>query len=52
MIVTEHTLRRLVMMNDMMGGGAMMWGMGAIGLLALIVLVLLLVALVKYIFFQ
>jgi len=28
MILTERTLRRLVMMNDMMGGGAMMWGHG------------------------
>jgi hypothetical protein len=40
------------MMNDMMGGGAMMWGMGAIGILTLVVLALLLVALVKYIFFR
>ena len=40
------------MMNDMMGGGAMMWGVGGIGILALIVLALLLVALVKYIFFR
>ncbi len=40
------------MMNDMMGGGAMMWGMGAIGILTLVVLILLLVALAKYIFFR
>ena len=36
------------MMNDMMSGGGMMWGMGAIGLLAVIVLILLAAALIKY----
>ena len=39
------------MMHGMMDGGgmgAMMWGMGAIGLLAIVVLVLLAAALVKY----
>jgi hypothetical protein len=38
------------MMNDMMSGGAMMWGMGAIGILTLVVLVLVAAALIKYLF--
>ena len=37
---------------DQMMGGAMMWGMGLIGLLAIIVLVLAAAALVKYLFFS
>ena len=42
-------------MHGMMGAGgmgAMMWGMGVIGLLAAIVLVLLAAGLVKYLFFR
>jgi hypothetical protein len=39
-------------MYDMMSGGGMMWGMGAIGLLALVVLILLAAALIKYLFFR
>jgi hypothetical protein len=39
-------------MYDMMSGGGMMWGMGAIGLLVLIVLILLAAALIKYLFFR
>jgi hypothetical protein len=39
-------------MMDQMMGGAMMWGMGLIGLLAIIVLVLAAAALVKYLFFS
>ena len=39
-------------MMDQMMGGAMMWGMGLIGLLAIIVLVLAAAALVKYLFFR
>jgi len=38
------------MMHDMMMDGAMMWGMGLIGLLVILVLILGLVALVKYVF--
>jgi hypothetical protein len=38
-------------MMDQMMGGAMMWGMGLIGLLLIIVLVLAAAALVKYLFF-
>jgi hypothetical protein len=39
-------------MNEMMscGGGAMMWGMGAVMLLAALLLVLGVVALLKYLF--
>jgi hypothetical protein len=40
------------MMHDMMGGGAMMWGMGLIWLLVVIVLVLGISALAKYVFFR
>jgi hypothetical protein len=40
------------MMHDMMMTGAMMWGMGLIGLLVILVLILGLVALVKYVFFR
>ncbi len=40
------------MMDGMMGGGAMMWGMGLIWLLVIVVLVLGLAALVKYLFFD
>jgi hypothetical protein len=40
------------MMHDMMGGGAMMWGMGLIWLLVVIVLVLGIAALAKYVFFR
>lgn len=36
------------MMDCMMGGGAMMWGMGLVGLLVIIVLVLAAAALLKY----
>jgi len=39
-------------MMDQMMGGAMMWGMGLIGLLVIIVLVLAASALVKYLFFS
>jgi len=39
-------------MHDMMMDGAMMWGMGLIGLLVILVLILGLVALVKYVFFR
>jgi len=39
-------------MMDQMMGGAMMWGIGLIGLLAIIVLVLAAAALVKYLFFS
>ena len=38
-------------MMDQIMGGAMMWGMGLIGLLLIIVLVLAAAALVKYLFF-
>ena len=38
------------MMDGMMNGDAMMWGMGLIGLLVLILLVLGIGALVKYLF--
>ena len=40
------------MMDGMMGGGAMMWGMGLIWLLVIVVLVVGLAALVKYLFFD
>lgn len=42
----------MVMMNGMMDGGSMMWGMGLIGLLVILVLVLGVGALVKYLFFD
>ena len=38
--------------QGMMQGGAMMWGMGLIGLLAVAALILLVAALVKYLFFR
>jgi hypothetical protein len=40
------------MMNDMMDccGGAMMWGMGLVGLLVILLLVLGVASLVKYLF--
>lgn len=40
------------MMDGMMGGGAMMWGMGLLWLLVIVVVVLGLAALVKYLFFD
>ena len=40
------------MMNDMMGQGWMMPGMGLIGILVLVLVVLAIAALVKYVFFQ
>ena len=40
------------MMNGMMEGGPMMWGMGLIWLLVIVVLVLGLAALIKYLFFD
>jgi len=40
------------MMNGMMNGGSMMWGMGLGGLLILVLVVLSVVALVKYLFFN
>lgn len=39
------------MMDCMMGGGAMMWGMGLVSLLVIVVLLLAVAALVKYLFF-
>jgi hypothetical protein len=39
------------MMDGMMHGGPMMWGMGLVGLLVLVLLVLGIAALVKYVFF-
>ena len=41
-----------MMSQGMMHGGAMMWGMGLIGLLAVAALVLLVGAAVKYLFFE
>ena len=41
-----------MMMNGMMSGGPMMWGMGFVSLLALVVLLLAAAALVKYLFFS
>ena len=38
------------MMDCMLGGGAMMWGMGFVSLLLVIVLLLAAAALVKYLF--
>lgn len=40
------------MMDCMVGGGAMMWGMGLVSLLAIILLILAVAALVKYLFFS
>jgi flagellar basal body-associated protein FliL len=40
------------MMDGMMGGGPMMWGMGLIWLLIIVLLVLGVGALVKYLFFN
>jgi len=40
------------MMQDMMGMGGMMWGMGIVWLLFVVVLVLAIAALAKYIFFK
>jgi hypothetical protein len=42
------------MMNEMMAccGGAMMWGMGLVGLLVILLLVLGVAALVKYLLFS
>lgn len=39
-------------MMDQMMGGAMMWGMGLMGLLVIVVLILAAAALVKYLFFS
>jgi hypothetical protein len=41
-----------MMGHGMMQGGAMMWGMGLVGLLAVVTLTLLIAALVKYLFFR
>jgi hypothetical protein len=41
-----------MMSQGMMHGGAMMWGMGGIGLLAIAALVLFVGALAKYLFFE
>lgn len=40
------------MMQDMMDGGGMMWGMGIGWLLVTILVVLLIAALIKYLFFR
>ena len=40
------------MMDGMMNGGPMMWGMGLVWLLVIVLLVLALAALVKYLFFN
>jgi flagellar basal body-associated protein FliL len=40
------------MMNEMMSGGPMMWGMGLVWILVIVVLVLAAAALVKYLFFS
>lgn len=40
------------MMDHMMGGGMMMWGMGLLWLLGIILVVLGIAALVKYLFFS
>jgi len=42
----------LNMMNGMMDGGPMMWGMGLVSILVLIVLLLAAAALIKYLFFS
>lgn len=36
------------MMDSMMSGGGMMWGMGLVGLLVIVLLILGIAALVKY----
>ena len=41
-----------MMDHGMMQGGAMMWGMGLIGLLAVVAMVLLIAALAKYLLFR
>jgi hypothetical protein len=41
-----------MMDHGMMRDGAMMWGMGLIGILAVVALVLLIAALVKFLFFR
>jgi len=40
------------MMQQMMDGSGMMWGMGLGGLLVLVLVVLAIAALVKYLFFE
>lgn len=40
------------MMDDMMNGSQMMFGMGLVGLLTVVVLLLAVAALVKYLFFS
>lgn len=40
------------MMDGMMNGGGMMWGMGLFGLLLIVLIVLAVAALVKYLFFS
>jgi hypothetical protein len=40
------------LMGAMMDCGAMMWGLGIVGVLSVIALVLLIAALVKYLFFS
>lgn len=40
------------MMDGMMNGGPMMWGMALVWLLVIVLLVLALAALVKYLFFN
>lgn len=40
------------MMDGMMNGGSMMWGMGLVWLLVIVLLVLALAALVKYLSFN
>ncbi len=41
-----------MMMNGMMDGGSMMWGMGLGGLLILVLVILGIAALAKYLFFN
>jgi hypothetical protein len=40
------------MMQQMMDGGGMMWGMGLGGLIVLVLVALAMAALIKYIFFR
>lgn len=40
------------MMDRMMDGSGMMWGMGLAGLLGLLIVALVLAALIKYVFFR
>jgi hypothetical protein len=47
---TKVVQRGLHRVMDHMMGGAMMWGMGLIGLLVILVLILAVAALVKYLF--